>query len=269
MTGGVKKRIAVMDFVNKTDYGAGRLGHAATEMLVTALLKTDRFIVAERESLDKVLKEQGLSMSGVVNPQTAVNAGGLLGLSAIVTGAVSEFGAQKGGFKVGEVAGSSSHTVRAAVDVRLVDTATAQVLLAESGESHYTARKVQVAGAGGGSGYDETLVGKALRGAIDDLANRIVLQMERVPWSGRIAKVSGDKIYINAGSDLGLTEGLKLAAFSVGEPIIDPATGLTLGYDENFIGSLLIIQVKEKYAVAVPQTGQGFKEKDVVRLRGK
>jgi curli biogenesis system outer membrane secretion channel CsgG len=96
MTGGVKKRIAVMDFVNNTDYGAGRLGHAATEMLVTALLKTDRFIVVERESLDKVLKEQGLSMSGVASPQTAVNAGGLLGLSAIVTGAVSEVGVQKG-----------------------------------------------------------------------------------------------------------------------------------------------------------------------------
>ena len=269
MTGGVKKRIAVMDFVNRTDYGVGKLGHAASEMLVTALMKTDRFIVVERESLDKVLKEQGLSMSGIVNPQTAINAGGILGLNAIVTGAVSEFGAQKGGFKVGEAVGSSSHTVRAVVDVRLIDTTTAQVLLAESGESHYTARKLQVAGVGGGSGYDETLVGKALRGAIDDLANRIVLQMERVPWSGRIAKVSGDKVYINAGSDLGLTEGLKLAAYSVGEPIIDPATGLTLGYDENLIGRLLITQVREKYAVAVPQTGQGFKEKDVVRLGGK
>jgi hypothetical protein len=93
--------------------------------------------------------------------------------------------------------------------------------------------------------------------------------MERMPWSGRIAKVSGDKIYINAGTDVGLTEGLKLAAFNVGEPIIDPATGLTLGYDENLLGSLLITQVKEEYAVAIPQTGQGFKEKDVVRLQDK
>jgi len=268
-TTGVKKRIGVMDFENKTDYGAGKLGHAASEMLVTALLKTGQFIVIERESLDKVLKEQGLSMSGIIDPNTAVAAGKILGLNAIVTGAVSEFGIQKGGFKVREILRSTSHTARAVVDVRLIDATTAQILMAESGESHYTARKLEVAGAGGGSGYDETLVGKALRGAIDDLANKIVQKMERVPWSGRIAKISADKVYINAGSDVGITEGLKLEAYSVGEPIVDPATGLILGYDENLIGQLLITQVREKYSVAIPQSGQGFKEKDIVRLSGK
>jgi hypothetical protein len=126
-----------------------------------------------------------------------------------------------------------------------------------------------VAGAGGGSGYDETLVGKALRGAVDDLSSKIVQKMERVPWSGRIAKISGDKIYVNAGSEVGLTEGLKLEAYSLGEPIVDPATGLILGYDESLIGQLLITEVKEKYSLATAQSGQGFKEKDVVRLSGK
>jgi len=268
-TTGVKKRIGVMDFVNKTDYGAGKLGHAASEMLVTALTKTGEFIVVEREGLDKALKEQGLSMSGIIDPNTAVAAGKILGLNAIVTGAVSEFGIQKGGFKVGQILGSTSHTARAVVDVRLIDATTAQILMAETGESHYTARKLEVAGAGGGSGYDETLVGKALRGAIDDLANKIVQKMEKVPWSGRIAKISGEKIYINAGSEVGLTEGLKLEAYSLGDPIVDPATGLILGYDESLVGQLLITQVREKYSVAAAQGGQGFKEKDIVRLSGK
>ena len=268
-TTGVKKRIAVMDFVNKTNYGAGKLGRAASEMLVTSLLKTGQFIVVERESLDKVLKEQGLSMSGIINPNTAVTAGQVLGLNAVVTGAVSEFGIQKGGFRVGDVVDSKSRTARAVVDVRLIDTTTAQILMAESGESHFTARDLRVAGAGGGSGYDETLVGKALRGSIEDLSKKIVLQMERVPWSGRVAKVSGDKIYVNAGSEIGLTDGLKLSVYSVGEPITDPATGLVLGYEESLIGQILISQVREKYSVAIPQSGQGFKEKDVVRITSK
>jgi curli biogenesis system outer membrane secretion channel CsgG len=268
-TTGVKKRIGVMDFVNKTDYGAGKLGHAASEMLVTALLKSGQFIVVEREALDKVLKEQGLSMSGIIDPNTAVAAGKILGLNAIVTGTVSEFGIQKGGFRAGNIVRSTSHTARAVVDVRLIDATTAQILMAESGESHFTARNLQVAGAGGGSGYDETLVGKALRGAVDDLSSKIVQKMERVPWSGRIAKISGDKIYVNAGSEVGLTEGLKLEAYSLGEPIVDPATGLILGYDESLIGQLLITEVKEKYSLATAQSGQGFKEKDVVRLSGK
>jgi len=266
MTTGVKKRIAVLDFDNKTDYGAGKLGRAASEMLVTSLLKTGQFIVVEREALDKVLREQGLSMSGIIDPNTAVTAGKILGLNAIVTGAVSEFGIQKGGFRVGDIVGSSSHTARAVVDVRLIDTTTAQILMAESGESHYTARKLQVAGAGGGSGYDETLVGKALRGAIEDLSQKIVQRMEKVRWSGRIAKISGDKIYINAGSDVGLSEGLKLEVYSMGEPIVDPATGLVLGHDESLIGQLVITQVREKYSVATAQSGKGFKEKDVVRI---
>ncbi|HEX9920856.1 MAG TPA: CsgG/HfaB family protein [Candidatus Methylomirabilis sp.] len=268
-TTGVKKRIAVMDFENKTHYGARRLGHSASEMLVTTLLNTGQFILVEREGLDKVLREQGLSMSGVINPNTAVAAGSILGLNAIVTGAVSEFGVQEGGFEVGPVVGSKSHTVRAVVDVRLIDTTTAQILMAESGESQYTSRTLKVAGAGGGTSYDETVVGKALRGAIDDLGNKIVQKLERIPWSGRIARVSGEKVYVNAGSEVGLTEGLKLTAYSMGEPIIDPSTGLTLGYDESPIGELVITQVREKYSVAIPQSGQGFREKDVVRLLGK
>jgi hypothetical protein len=42
-----------------------------------------------------------------------------------------------------------------------------------------------------------------------------------------------------------------------------------LGYDESLIGQLLITEVKEKYSLATAQSGQGFKEKDVVRLSGK
>ncbi len=40
---GPKKRIAVIEFKNKTDYGKGKLGIAAADMMVTALVKSGAF----------------------------------------------------------------------------------------------------------------------------------------------------------------------------------------------------------------------------------
>ena len=42
-----------------------------TEMLTTALTKSERFVVLERAALDKVTAEQDLGASGRVNPEFA------------------------------------------------------------------------------------------------------------------------------------------------------------------------------------------------------
>ena len=62
------------EFENKTTYGA-RLGESATDILITELVKTNRFIVVERDKMDKLLEEQKLGLTGVIDPNTAAKAG--------------------------------------------------------------------------------------------------------------------------------------------------------------------------------------------------
>ena len=85
---GPKRRIGVVDFENKSAYGQTRLGSAVSDILITELAKTGKFVVVERDKLNKIMEEQKLQASGAIDARTAVNVGKILGLNAIVTGAV-------------------------------------------------------------------------------------------------------------------------------------------------------------------------------------
>jgi hypothetical protein len=170
--------------------------------------------------------------------------GRILGVNAIVLGAVLEFGLVGG-------------TSRAVVDVRLVDTKTAQILLAESAEG---------LGMAGHGASDDTQATTALRKAIDSLVYKIIEKAAGIPWEGRVMQVSGEKIYINAGQNSGLRQGAILSVYREGEELIDPTTGIRKGFEEERIGLLLITVTRLDYSIAMIQSGIGFQRNDLVRL---
>ena len=61
---GPKARIAVADFDVKAAKAGGEIGSGLREMLVTALINSNRFSVVERQALAAVMQEQELSSSG-------------------------------------------------------------------------------------------------------------------------------------------------------------------------------------------------------------
>jgi curli biogenesis system outer membrane secretion channel CsgG len=66
----------------------GRGGTEVAGELTTALFDSGRYEVVDRQNLDKVLLELRLSSSSLVEPETAVKAGKLLGASAVVVGSI-------------------------------------------------------------------------------------------------------------------------------------------------------------------------------------
>ncbi len=84
---GPRKRIAVLEFEDKSGNqhaGWRDVGQGVADSLVTALVKTNRFIVIEREQIHQVMTEQAFGLSGAVNPDTAAKIGRLIGVSSIV-----------------------------------------------------------------------------------------------------------------------------------------------------------------------------------------
>jgi hypothetical protein len=53
--------------------------------------------------------------------------------------------------------------------------------------------------------------------------------------------------------------------YSEGEALIDPDTGISLGSTEEMVGAIEIAEVKEKFSIAYPVSGGGFKRGDSVR----
>src|SRR6267142_1704389 len=238
---GLKRRIGVVDFVNKTTYGANRLGTSASDILITELAKSNRFIVVERDKLEHLMAEQKRGMRGAIDPSTAAKVGKILGLNAIVTGAISQFGEETEGSEY-LITQSKSQVVKCTVDIRVVDVETGQVLYADSGAGLARKHSGGVLGLGTRASYDETLEGEALRAAIVKFVNNIIDQVAKKPWSCRVADVDGQSVYLNAGHDSNLVVGQKLTAYHIGRPIKDPTSGLVIGHTEARVGDLKIVR---------------------------
>ena len=276
---GPKKRIAVTKFENKVTgvYGNWRLGEGFAEMLTTELMNTGRFIVVERQALKDVVGEQELGQTGLVKQESAAKVGELLGAQVIVRGVVSEFelaesggggGIGIAGFRLG-VKSSNAHV---GVDIRLIDTTTGQVLYSHNAAGHAESSGVGVGVSRGevdfnAEGFKKTPLGQATREAISDCVNFIISRMERMPFSAKVIKVTGDKIYINAGTNLNIKPGMIFKAYSVGEAIIDPDTNLVLGQEGKMIGVVEVKTVEDKFSIGYPKSGAAsLKKGDVLKL---
>lgn len=72
--------------------GDHQLGRMLAEFMTTAAVNSGAFNIAERELLNKVMKELELGQSGMVNEGEAREIGRMVGAEAILTGSVSRLG---------------------------------------------------------------------------------------------------------------------------------------------------------------------------------
>ena len=87
-----KTKIAVLDFqLQGENFDNKDMGTIVAEWFITAMVREGRFDVVERRMLEKILSEQKLAMSGVVDATSATQIGKLLGVKVIITGSVMKF----------------------------------------------------------------------------------------------------------------------------------------------------------------------------------
>lgn len=269
---GPKLRVGVVNFQNKTPSKVLGIGEAASDILGTILQKTGRFIVIPQQDMQSILEQQKLGATGAVNPDTAARMGEILGLNAIVTGAVTAYSeAEEGADYL--VYQKKKQIARVTVDYRIVDTTTGVQLMADSGAGIYEKQVGGALGLGGRAGYDPDLRDGALRDALTKAMVNMMKQLGTRKWAGRIAQVDGNSLYINAGQKSGINVGDKLDVFRPGKDIIDPVTKVKLGVTENLIGQATIMKNdigdQADLSIANTTSGSGFKPGDIVKLSGK
>jgi len=265
---GPKLRVGVVNFQNKTPSRTIGVGEAAADILGTILQKTERFIIIPQQDMTSILDQQALGASGAIDPASAAKMGKVLGLNAIVTGAVSAYSeAEEGSDYL--VYKSKKQIARVTVDYRIVDTTTGIQIAADSGQGVYEKKTGGALGLGSKSSYDADLRDGALRDALTKAMVNMLTQFERQEWTGRIAKVSGRTVYLNAGQKTGLQVGTALLVQELGEEIIDPQTKVSLGRAPgNIKGEVLVTGFFGKDgSVATTSSGTGFKIGDLVKIK--
>ena len=276
----LKKRIAVFLFDDKSDgnwswWGNKTVGEGVSDMIVTELVKSGNFRVIEREQLNKLLAEQDLGQSGIVTQQSAAQIGKVLGVEIAVFGAVTEFGYKRGDTGVrlgGTKVGVGKQSAVAGLDIRMVNTSTGEIITAEN------VRESKNALAGSFSkgrvnfsnqkSFDESLVGKVTRQAVEKVVRLIDDGAVNIPWQAKVITMKGSQVYINSGSADGVKVGETFTVYRVGEALIDPDTGLNLGSIDTEAGKIKVVDnsVGEgKASICTVVSGSDFKKGDLVK----
>lgn len=177
-----KPTIAVSDFRNDTSAGwwYGGAGRDLAGMLTNELASTEKFRMVERDKLGAVLEEQDLAASGRVSKSTAAKVGKLTGAQYLVTGTVSAYEekTQGGGGGIsfrGISLGGKKDDAYIAVDLRVVDTTTGEVMFTRTVEARSSGYGVNAGLYKGGFGgnmekYNNTPAGKAIRACLIEIS---------------------------------------------------------------------------------------------------
>lgn len=200
---GPKARLAVGEFTDKTARGGGstgwmnlfgmnfqQIGDGMRDMLTTALFNSNRYIVLEREQLGAVMEEQDLGQSGRIKKGTEAKVGEIYGADLIITAAVTEFegsakGAGGGTRILGVTVGGGVKQAHVAIDIRIIDATTSQIVAATSVQGE--AKSFGIGGATniGGSlpvglgGFSKTPTEQAIRVCIQKAVEYVVSKTPR------------------------------------------------------------------------------------------
>lgn len=297
-----KARIAIIDFDYATVHAGvsaifGQnvdVGKGVGDLLLSHLVKDGSYSIIERAALDRILAEQNFSNSDRADPASAAQIGKLLGVDAVIVGSITQFGSDTrdtgiggAGSSLGRVGlgGFNQKRSKAIVGLtaRIVNVDTAEVLAAAEarGESKRTSLSLEGAAGnwgryGGGnvnfgsSDFQETIIGEAVKQAVDEMSRAIAAERTRVPVrqavvQGLVAAVTGGQVVLNVGSGAGVKVGDELSVERVAQEIKDPATGRVIRRMTSKVGTVRVVDVDEVSAIADIVSGSDFKVSDVVR----
>jgi curli biogenesis system outer membrane secretion channel CsgG len=170
-----KPRIAVLEFSNKANnqWWFSNGAAAAQDVFVTELVKSRKFVVIEREKINSIMEEKGLTLSKDIDAKTAMQIGKLLGVNYMLTGALTEYGNTDSGAHgpgVGNLPSFGVHkrTFVAALNARVFNVSTGEIVWADEARKEESSSSVSVGGFGGGV-HDDRMFDKVLKPIIQEL----------------------------------------------------------------------------------------------------
>ncbi len=239
---------------------------ALENRLTEALTSSRKFKVVTRGDLDAVLAEQNLAASGNLNPDDPQLAQRfkLAGVKSILLVTIDDFQDRNEEFKSEALGQSiSRRTIRIAAAAKLIDTTTGQV-----SESVSIPAVTQ----------DDVRGMLAKLRTTADRADAIAPELARLV-SARIAQRLVDArfpakvlakspdgvVTFNRGDGSGVQTGQQWGVYAVGEALVDPDTGESLGAEEVLIGRAIVTEVEAKFAKARLLQDQGVERGAILR----
>ena len=248
---GLKRTVAIARFSNETEYAKGAfydkendpLGKQAVDVLSAKLTARGKFVLLERVDSDKIQAEVQNYSAGVQKVPA----------DYLIIGSITEFGRKTTG-EVGFMTRSKKQTVEAAVNIRLVDVRTGQIVYSEEGKGEAETESSTTLGMGGVQGYDATLSDKAISAAIEKLVDNIEKTCMDRPWKSYFLSYDADGIIIAGGEKQGVKTGSVLSVYEKGKSVKNPQTGIMIELPGKLVGKVSVLMtggstVMDEYSI--------------------
>jgi curli biogenesis system outer membrane secretion channel CsgG len=233
-----KKKIAVMPF-DGVNYETQLLAKLADEKTTSVFYASGRVTLVERMELDRILKEQKFSQSGLVEEKDAIEMGSLSGAKYVVTGKVTSTGyntewktttyKKKDGTTSYDTYQVENGSV--SLQIKMIDVTNGEVIFSEaynfSGSNSRTLKG------------RESLLANVLASGIGGNVSRTI--MNTFPIEGSILFIDGKKsVTIDIGNEYGIKKGMRVEVISTAERT--NATGRTVKITRT-IAKLQVIEI--------------------------
>jgi len=234
----LKRKVAIARFSNETEYAKGvfydkdndPIGRQAVDILSTKLASTGKFLLLERQDLDKILEEMKIAGN---------NAFQNVGADYIIVGSVTEFGRKNVG-DVNIFSRTKTQTVQAGVSIRLIDVSTGQIIYSEEAKGEAETSNTTVLGYGERTGYDATLSDKAISAAIAQLVERVISNCMDRPWKSYILSFDANGLFISGGARQGVKVNDEFNVVEKGKEVVNPQTGMKMELPGKVVGRVKV-----------------------------
>lgn len=264
----VKKKVALLTIVNEAPLGGEDLAVVATEELRRELGKTKDYLVDPLvEQIFGSSKE--VFASGGAQLVQLTKKAKLAGVNLVIFGRITKARVRQHTDEVGVMRDQKSFA-ESEVELRMFDVHSGKEIFVsiQNGNVDDKAFRFYLDEKNENIEYRKKLMRYSVQVAMKKFMPKIVELGNKLEWIGRIAKIIGTKIYINAGRQSGIQVGDVLKVTTEGQEIYDPETGSLIGYSEGDVkGTVEIIDYfGPDGSIAILHSGGSVTEGDFVEL---
>jgi hypothetical protein len=264
----IKKKIALLTFYNESPMGGEDLAIVGTEEFRREVSKSREFLIdTEAESIFGNSKEV-YAGGGVKLVQLARKAK-MSGVNIVVFGRIKEARVRQKSDEIGFVRKVKS-LAETFVEIKAYDVLANKELFTETVDGNISDDNLKFyqGETEDNLAYRQELLRYSVKVAVRKFVPKIIQLGSRLDWMGRVAKIIGTKIYLNAGRSSGINLGDIMKVITEGQEVYDPESGAMIGTSQGEVkGTLEVVDYfGEDGAICILHSGGSVTEGDFVQL---
>jgi hypothetical protein len=264
----IKKKIALLTFYNESEMGGDDLAIVATEEFRREISRSREFLIdPDAERIFGNSKE--IYAGGGVKLVQLARKAKMSGVNIVIFGRIKEVRIRQKSDEVGFVRKVKS-LAETYVEIKAYDVLSNKELFTETVDGNISDDNLKFyqSPTEDNLAYRQELLRYSVKVAVRKFVPKIVKIGSRLDWVGRVAKIIGTRIYINAGRSSGINIGDILKVITEGQEVYDPESGAMIGVSQGEVkGTLEVVDYfGDDGAITILHSGGSVTEGDFVQL---